>query len=207
MLDETPTTQASRTLASTITPAARAGIRRARAALAVNADAARVRHAVLERDAAAAMIRDSTTAKARTARTEIVWRWQDRLEARRDGLAARFAARHHLTPSRRRFGPDALAEAARIDTHSTVGQADPAGAWPYPEGDHVEGFVRRDGLAACAVAHVYCVSTSPAEVRAMCEAFAARAGLGVTFPHFPSWWFPGETMLVAYWPGDAGDMF
>ena len=199
MFDGTPATDATRTLASAIPPEPLAAVRRWRTGVAVRARAAQLRADLLELEDDASHVRAATTRKARTTRANVAWRRRDDIAVKRTWLAMKFAQRHGLHHTRHEFGPAALAQGALIvpdDGGRAGGLAD---AWPYPEGDHIDLF-ERNGRAAAAVAHVYSIGTSPADVRAMCAAFATRAGLRVTFPRYPSWWAPGETLLVAYWP-------
>ena len=186
MFDETPTTEATPRLASTIPPEANDAVRRWRTAAACHTRAAQLRADLLEQPEDATRVRSAATRKARTTRLNAAWRRQDDIAVKRTWLAMQFGQWHGLHFTRQQFGP--------------------ADAWPYPEGDHVDLY-ERNGRAACAVAHVYCVSTPPDRARAACEAFADRAGLRVTFPRYPSWGFPGETLLVAYWPGVEEEMF
>ena len=68
--------------------------------------------------------------------------------------------------------------------------------------DHDFFFRRLDGTPAAVAGHPYDADTP--EQRAGYEAFAARAGLRVTFPmDFPSWWYPGRTTLVLFEPREA----
>jgi hypothetical protein len=74
---------------------------------------------------------------------------------------------------------------------------------PYPGNYHDQFdhpyFYRRGRKAAAIAAHLY---NYPAK-HDQCEAIAARFGLAVETPDFPSWWNPGSTRLVVY-VGPAG---
>lgn len=61
--------------------------------------------------------------------------------------------------------------------------------------------VKRGRYAAAIAAHLY--EGEFAAHRARCEALAARYGLTLEVPDYPSWYYPGATRFVLY-IGPAG---
>ena len=122
------------------------------------------------------------------------WR---RLGAR---LAAEFGRRHGWIRARRRFWSPAIL--ARRSTHaSSMRQADTYGL-QHDLFDHAYGYrePNRPYRAAGIAAHLY---DSSADHPGDLAASAKSMGLILSWPDFPSWWYPGHTALALYVPSQS----
>jgi len=124
----------------------------------------------------------------------VMRRYEQRVQMARDVLAEGFADRHGLRRADKGYSAAVLARGGVHDGGI------PRDDWSWFAADH-RYFFRRNRKASAVAAHVY-GTRNPDKVHADCMAFAERAGLQVTFPtDWPSWWYPGETILVVFWPG------
>lgn len=124
--------------------------------------------------------------------------WRARADARHERdqqriascrLALDFVEPRGWTISERRFGVQCLARGGVHDGK------DMSALLRHEILDHAYCF-KRDRYAAAIAAHLY--EGAFAEHRARCEALAARYGLALEIPDYPSWYYPGATRFVLY---------
>lgn len=117
------------------------------------------------------------------------------------GLAEEFGRRHGWRLLRRcRFQ---LGQLARRSNHVTKQEAwQPVyGKWPLTDHAYYYREIERPWRPAAIAAHVYDGAYEPRQEEI--AAFAAEHGLSArVVDGFPSWWFPGRTVLVLYTPAD-----
>ena len=116
---------------------------------------------------------------------------QERLRDLRVQLCAVFAAEHGWVSARRDFTLEALINGRVWAPYELLRES--------LLFDHPFYFRCARKRAAAIAAHLYDWDSREREARA----FAAKKGLAIEAPQFPSWWFPGRTTLVL-WVGPAG---
>lgn len=115
----------------------------------------------------------------------------------RSQLAAEFGRRHQWMRAKRDFSIEVLA--GRLH-HSGLDYARQASfGCHYDLFDHPYCYrdVARPYRAAAVVAHLY---NNSAEKPGNLSVLAGQLGLTVSWPDFPSWWYPGRTHLVLVTP-------